>query len=93
MQTVIYQTEGCYSLTLQNSDERSSLVLLACIHIVHKHKWRPSGNCKLRGLSPREKCTDRETERFSAKLVATFADRVVSRRQRGGSLTAVISVF
>jgi hypothetical protein len=31
--------------------------------------------------------------RLSAKLVPTFADRGVSRSQRGGSLTAVISVF
>jgi hypothetical protein len=31
--------------------------------------------------------------RFSAKLVPTFADRGVSRSQRGGSLTAVISDF
>jgi hypothetical protein len=31
--------------------------------------------------------------RLSAKLVQTFADRRVSRSQRGGSSTAVISVF
>jgi hypothetical protein len=31
--------------------------------------------------------------RFSAKLMPTFTDRAVSRSQRGGSLTAVISVF
>jgi hypothetical protein len=30
---------------------------------------------------------------LSAKLVATFADRWVSRSQRGGFPTAVISVF
>jgi hypothetical protein len=30
---------------------------------------------------------------LSAKLVPTFADRRVSRSQRGGSPTAVISVF
>jgi hypothetical protein len=31
--------------------------------------------------------------RLSAKLVPTFVDRGVSRSQRGGSNTAVISVF
>jgi hypothetical protein len=31
--------------------------------------------------------------RLSAKLVPTFADRGVSRSQRGGSRTVVISVF
>jgi hypothetical protein len=31
--------------------------------------------------------------RLSAKFVLTFADREVSRSQRGGSPTAIISVF
>jgi hypothetical protein len=42
---------------------------------------------KFRGLSPRTKYMDR---RLSAKLVAAFADRGVSRSQRDRSPAAVI---
>jgi hypothetical protein len=42
---------------------------------------------KLRGLSPRA------NRHLSAKLVPTFADKGVSRSQRSGSRTDVISIF
>jgi hypothetical protein len=41
----------------------------------------------------RERTIPTERPRLSAKLVPTFADRGVSRNQRGGSPTAVISVY
>jgi hypothetical protein len=47
---------------------------------------------KLRGLSPRANYTDRAIAACRRSLLPRFADRGVSRSQRGGSPTAVISV-
>jgi hypothetical protein len=41
----------------------------------------------------RERTNRPRDHRLSVKLVHNFADRGVSRNQRGGSLTAVISIF
>jgi hypothetical protein len=43
--------------------------------------------------SVRERNIRPSNSNFSAKLVPTFADRRMSRSQRGGSPTAVISFF
>jgi hypothetical protein len=47
---------------------------------------------KLHGLSSRANYTGRD-RRLSAKLLPTFADRGMSRSQRGGSHMATISDF
>jgi hypothetical protein len=50
-------------------------------------------NKSLRGLNLKANYTYRATATFSAKLVPTFAEEGVSRGQRGGSPTALFSVF
>jgi hypothetical protein len=61
------------------------LRLYFCSHVILQKKtpW-PDSSSELYRLSD---------HRLSAKLVPTFADRGVSRSQRGGSPTAIISVF
>jgi hypothetical protein len=67
----------------------STLYPQSCCSVIQDIQTKTN---KLRGLSPQANYTNRDCL-LSAKLVPTFADRGVLRSQRGGSPTAVISVF
>jgi hypothetical protein len=66
-----------------SADDVGSCVITTIIIIIIITPW-PESASELYRPSDR---------RLSAKLVATFADRELSRSQRGGPSTAVISIF